>query len=102
MSNLEFCIQRLLEAAELATAGNFQDKVKQLLRQLLKTRLPETKDRAALRAWAATELRKLEVVPGRGTSKLVPTHRLGEVSRKMALFQTVFDVLDGLEGTASA
>src|SRR5262249_31439773 len=94
MTNLKFCIQRLLEATEVATAGNFRDNVEPLLRRLLKTRLPEAKDRAALRAWAATELGKLEVVPGGGTSKVVPTYRLGETSRKMALFQTVLDVLD--------
>jgi hypothetical protein len=94
MSDLRFCIQRLLEAAEFATAANFRDNVEPLMRQLLKTRLPEAKDRVALKEWAETELGKLEVVQGAGTSKVVPTHRLGETSRKMALFQTVLNVLD--------
>jgi hypothetical protein len=98
MASLKFCIQRLLEAAEFATVGNLRDKVEELLHQLLETWLPEAKDRATLRAWAATELTKLETAPGSGTSELVPTHRLGEISRKMAMLQTVLEVLDGTVG----
>jgi hypothetical protein len=101
MTNLNFCIQRLLEAADLAAAENFRDNVERLLRQLLETRLPDAKQRAALSTWAATELGKLETVPGGGTSKLVSANLLGHTSRKMALFQTVLDVLDDVTPATS-
>jgi hypothetical protein len=56
----------------------------------------------ALKTWAAEELRKLEVVPGGGVSEVVPIHKLGEISRRMAMFQTVLEVLDEVEPSAAA
>ena len=55
-----------------------------------------------MRNWAEEELRKLEVVPGGGVSEVMPTYKLGEISRKMAMFQTVLDVLDEVERSAAA
>jgi hypothetical protein len=102
MANLEFCKKRLLEAAEFETVGNLRSQVTVLARRLLKGRLLEGRSRAALKTWAAEELRKLEVGPGSGMSKIVPSHTLGETSRKMAMFQTVLDVLDEVEASAAA
>ena len=42
------------------------------------------------------------VTPGSETSKLVPLHDLGETGRKMAMFQTVLDVLDESPGAKKA
>ena len=102
MTNVGFCKQRLLEASEFETLGNLRSQVAVLARRLLRARLPDPKSRMALRAWAAEELRKLEVAPGSGVSEVVPTYRLGEISRRMAMFQTVLDVLDEVEGSAAA
>jgi hypothetical protein len=54
MINLEFCKQRLLEAAEFETVGGVRPQVTALTRRLLKVRLTTAKDRAALRLWAET------------------------------------------------
>jgi hypothetical protein len=102
MTNLEFCKQRLLEAAEFETVGNLRSQVTVLARRLLKGRLPEARSRAALKTWAAEELRKLEVSPHSGMGKIVPIYKLGETSRWMAMFQTVLEVLDEVEGRAAA
>ena len=102
MADFQFCKQRLLEAAEFTRVGNFRASVEGVLRQLLETRLQDDKDRAALRRWAALELQKLEITPGSETSKLVPLHDLGETGRKMAMFQTVLDVLDESPGAKKA
>ena len=95
MTNLGFCKRRLLEASEFETVGNLRSQVAVLARRLLKARLVDSRSRAALRNWAEEELRKLEVVPGGGISEVMPTYRLGEISRKMAMLQTVLNVLEG-------
>jgi hypothetical protein len=102
MINLEFCKQRLLEAAEFETVGGVRPQVTALTRRLLKVRLPTAKDRAALRLWAETGLRKRETEPGSGTSRIVPSAMLTKISREMAMFQTVLEVLDEVDGSAAA
>ena len=101
MINLGFCKQRLLEASAFEMVGNLRSKVAVLARRLLKARLVDARSRAALKNWAAEELHKLEVAPG-GISEVVPTYKLGEISRKMAMFQTVLDVLGEAERSAAA
>jgi hypothetical protein len=44
MINLEFCKQRLLEAAEFETVGGVRPQVTALTRRLLKVRLPTAKE----------------------------------------------------------
>jgi len=67
------------------------------MRRLLKEKLKEPQHRAALYAWAEGELRKLERVPGSGTSKVVPAPQLSETSRRMGMLQTVLDVVDEVD-----
>ena len=68
MSSLEFCKQQL-EAAALYGVDKVRAAVEDLMRRLIKEKLKEPRDRAALYAWAEGELRKLERVPGSGASK---------------------------------
>jgi hypothetical protein len=102
MTNLGFCKQRLLEASEFETVGNLRSQVAVLARRLLKAKLVDLRNRADLRSWAEEELRELERVPGGGVSEVVPTYKLGEISRKMAMFQTVLDVLVEVERSEAA
>jgi hypothetical protein len=101
MSSLEFCKQQL-EAAALYGVDKVRAAVEDLMRRLIKEKLKEPRDRAALYAWAEGELRKLERVPGSGASKAVPTAQLSEISRRMGMLQMVLEVLDEVEGPPAA
>src|ERR1700758_5502474 len=46
--------------------------------------------------------RKRETEPGSGTSRIVPSAMLTKISREMAMFQTVLEVLDEVDGSAAA
>jgi hypothetical protein len=88
MMSIDLCKRRLEEAAEFATATT---DMKTEARKLLG--LVDTGHHAAIKEWAAVELRKLEAVPGTGISRPVSTRDLGALTRRMTILQAVLEEL---------
>jgi hypothetical protein len=92
MSDLDFCKTRLEEIVD-HTASPAKLLVK--VQEFVAHRLPEeAADRADLKAWAETELTKLEErTPGGGVAQ-IGTAPLAKTGRRMLMLQSVIHDLD--------
>jgi hypothetical protein len=94
MTDLRFCRQQLEEIVEYTTVGSLQANVEKFLR----VRMPSAAgERAALGSWAMSELAKLEVTPGSGTTKPLFTAYAAAAGRRIAMLQTVVNEIEAAE-----
>ena len=88
MISIDLCKRHLEEAAEFAApTTDMKTEVRRLLG------LVDTGHHAAIKEWAAAELRKLEAVPGTGISRPVSIRDLGALARRMTMLQAVLEEL---------